>query len=82
MSMALNHNPRISRAAKERILGIAETLHYHPNYAARSLAGRRINTLGLVITTIVNPFCPELAKGIEDKARERGYDIILRNMKT
>ncbi len=77
VSMALNHKPRISPATRERILDIAEALHYRPNYAARSLAGRRINTLGLVITTIVNPFYPELAKGIEDKARERGYDIIL-----
>jgi LacI family transcriptional regulator len=77
VSMALNHSPRISRGTKERILGIAETMHYRPNYAARSLAGRRSNTLGLVITTIMNPFYPELAKGIEDRARERGYNIIL-----
>jgi LacI family transcriptional regulator len=77
VSMALNRHPRISRATRERIIGIAEGLHYQPNFVARSLVSKRSHTLGLVITSILNPFYPELAKGIEDKAIERGYNIIL-----
>jgi LacI family transcriptional regulator, galactose operon repressor len=44
---------------------------------ARSLVMKRSQTIGLMITTIMNPFYPELAKGIEDKAMELGYNIIL-----
>ncbi len=77
VSLALNNRPRIGPETRERILGIARGLNYRPNIVARSLVSRRSQTIGLIITTILNPFYPELAKGIEDKARERGYSIIL-----
>jgi LacI family transcriptional regulator len=77
VSLALNDGPRISQATRERIAEVAAKLHYRPNYVARSLVGSRSNTLGLVITTILNPFYPELAKGIEDKAVGLGYSIML-----
>lgn len=77
VSLALNDHPRIGQATKHRIRQIAEALHYRPNYVARSLVSSKSHTLGLVITTITNPFYPELAKGIEDKAMELGYTIIL-----
>jgi LacI family transcriptional regulator len=77
VSLALNHHPKISRKTGDRIASIAERLHYVPNYVARSLVGRQSKTLGLVITSILNPFYPELAKGIEDKAMELGYTVIL-----
>ncbi len=52
-------------------------MNYQPNVAARSLKVRKSKTLGLVITTIINPFYPELAQAIENTAREMGYNIIL-----
>ncbi len=77
VSMALNNRPRISEETRKRILRIAKGLKYQPNFLARSLVIKRTHTVGLIITTIMNPFYPELAKGIEDKARELGYNIIL-----
>lgn len=77
VSMALNNRPRISDETRKRILRIAKRLNYQPNFLARSLVIKRSHTIGLIITTIMNPFYPELAKGIEDKARELGYNIIL-----
>ena len=77
VSMALNDRPRIGPETRKRILRIAKDLHYQPNFVARSLVMKRSHTLGVIITTIMNPFYPELAKGIEDKALESGYNIIL-----
>ncbi len=74
---ALNDKPRISQSTKERIISIAQEFNYHPNVLARSLVSGRTKTLGLVITTIVNPFYPELAREIEDTSRSLGYNIIL-----
>ncbi|MFB0506385.1 MAG: LacI family DNA-binding transcriptional regulator [Thermodesulfobacteriota bacterium] len=74
---ALNDKPRISQSTKDRIISIARELNYQPNVLAQSLVLGRTKTLGLVITTIVNPLYPELAKGIEDAARFLGYNIIL-----
>lgn len=77
VSMALNERPRLGKETRKKILRIAKELNYQPNFVARSLVMKRSHTLGLIITTIMNPFYPELAKGIEDKAMEFGYNIIL-----
>jgi LacI family transcriptional regulator len=77
VSRALNDKSRICKATKEKILAIARELNYRPDFIARSLVIRRTKTLGLVITTIVNPFYSELAQGIEATANELGYNIIL-----
>jgi DNA-binding LacI/PurR family transcriptional regulator len=77
VSRALNDKSRIRKETKERILSIARELNYQPNFIARSLVMRRTKTLGLVITTIVNPFYMDLAHGIERTAIGLGYNIIL-----
>ncbi len=76
VSMALNNRPRISPETRQRILRIAKELNYRPNIAARTLVMRRSQTIGLIVTNMMNPFYAELAKGIEDKAFELGYSII------
>jgi LacI family transcriptional regulator len=77
VSRALNDKSRIRNETKEKILAIVRELNYQPNFIARSLVMRRTKTLGLIITTIANPFYTELALGIESTARSLGYNIIL-----
>jgi LacI family transcriptional regulator len=77
VSRALNNKSRIRNETKEKILSIARELNYQPNFIARSLVMKRTKTLGLVITTIANPFYIELAQGIEATAIGLGYNIIL-----
>jgi LacI family transcriptional regulator len=77
VSRALNNKSRISNETKDKILSIARELNYHPSFIARSLVMKRTKILGLVITTIANPFYTELAQGIEATAVELGYNIIL-----
>ena len=77
VSRALNDKSRICKETKEKILSIAKELNYRPDFIARSLVSKRTRTLGLVITTIANPFYTELAQGIEATANELGYNIIL-----
>ena len=77
VSRALNDKSRIRNETKEKILSIARDLNYRPDFIARSLVMKRTKTLGLVITTISNPFYIELAQGIEATAIGLGYNIIL-----
>ena len=77
VSRALNDKSRIRNETKEKILSVARELSYRPNFIARSLVMKQTKTLGLVITTIANPFYTELAQGIEATARGLGYNIIL-----
>jgi len=77
VSRALNDKSRIRNETKEKILAIVKQLNYQPNFIARGLVMRRTRTLGLIITTIANPFYTELALGIESTARNLGYNILL-----
>ncbi len=79
VSMAIIDRRGVSQKTRKRILRIANNLNYTPNYAARSLISKRSCTLGLIISDIADPFYPELAKGIEEKANSLGYSIILCN---
>lgn len=80
VSIVLNKkDKKISEATRKRILDIAGKYNYTPNGMARSLVTKKTETIGLIIPDIVNPFFPEIARGVEDKASEFGYSVIYCN---
>lgn len=79
VSMALNDRPGVSNKTRRRILNIAKKLDYQPNYVAKSLVSNRSYTIGLIVNNIADPFYAELARGIEEKANELGYSLLLCN---
>ncbi|MBW2366642.1 MAG: LacI family DNA-binding transcriptional regulator [Deltaproteobacteria bacterium] len=79
VSMALNGKAGVSDETRQRILKAAKEMNYMPNLAARSLISNKSGTLGLVISNIADPFYPKLARGVEVRANELGYNIILNN---
>lgn len=70
---------KLSEATRQRVLKIADEYNYIPNSLARSMVTKRTRTLGLIVPDITNPFFPEIARGVEDKANEEGYNIIFCN---
>lgn len=76
VSRALNNDPRVRTETRRKILEIAEQLNYRPNRIARSLVSKRSNLISLIVSDIKNQFFAELARGIEDKAREFGFNVI------
>ncbi|REB08617.1 LacI family transcriptional regulator [Sporosarcina sp. BI001-red] len=79
VSRYLNKNGYVSKEAGETIAEVIEKLNYRPNNIARSLAGMKTATIGLMVPDILNPFFPELARSIEDAANEYGYTVMLCN---
>jgi DNA-binding LacI/PurR family transcriptional regulator len=79
VSRALHHSPLISPKTAERIREIAKRSGYVPNAVARSLVSRSTHTVGVVVTTIADPFIGEVVEGIELTANEHGYSVILAN---
>ena len=80
VSKVLNGNYRnVSEETKNKILRIAKELKYRPNRLARGLVNNRTNIIGLIVSDITNPYFAELAKGIENRADEAGYNLILCN---
>ncbi|WP_432354233.1 LacI family DNA-binding transcriptional regulator [Sporosarcina sp. A2] len=79
VSRYLNKNGYVSKDAADTIAAVIEKLNYRPNTIARSLAGMKTATVGLMVPDILNPFFPELARAIEDAANDYGYTVMLCN---
>lgn len=80
VSRALNRAPRGVRApVRRRVLKAAAALDYRPNALARGLLSQRTNTLALLMTDIANSYFAEVARGVEDACRKRGYSLFLCN---
>jgi DNA-binding LacI/PurR family transcriptional regulator len=79
VSRVINQHPYVAEETRERVEAAIRTLGYRPNKAARSLAGSRSFTLGL-ITVGINYYGPaQVIVHIEQAAREVGYDVVLAN---
>lgn len=79
VSRALSGKPGVSSKTREKVLKIAKEMNYQPNALARSLVQNRTATIGLIIPDILNPYFPEIAKGVEDEAHSRGLSVFLCN---
>ena len=79
VSRYLNQSGYVSKEAEGAIVAAIEKLNYKPNNIARSLAGKKTATIGLMVPDILNPFFPEIARAAEDTANKYGYTVILCN---
>lgn len=76
-SRALADHPRISEATKERVRRAARELGYTPSAIARSLVKRETRTLGVVTTTVTDPYAAQVVRAVEDAAEAAGYTLLL-----
>jgi DNA-binding LacI/PurR family transcriptional regulator len=77
VSRALSDSPLVSAQTKSRIQRLAREMGYSPDAQARSLVMGRTRTIGVVVTTIADPFIAEVVQWIEDTALDHGYSVIL-----
>jgi LacI family transcriptional regulator/LacI family repressor for deo operon, udp, cdd, tsx, nupC, and nupG len=77
VSRALRDSPLISVAMREQIQGLARELGYTPNAIALCQQGHRRYTIGLVVTSISDPFLADVVKGVEEVARTANLSVFL-----
>jgi DNA-binding LacI/PurR family transcriptional regulator len=77
VSRALRDSPLVNADTKARIRRLAQEMGYSPDASARSLVMGRTQTIGVVVTTITDPFIAEVVQGIETTAYTYGYSVIL-----
>jgi len=77
VSRALHDNPLISREVRERIQQIAQDMGYVPNEVAQNLKQRQTNSVGLVVTSIADPFVGRVVRGIEETAQAAHLSLML-----
>ena len=77
VSRALHQNPLVKPDTASRIRDLAEEMGYVPSAIGRGLATQSTHTLGIVVTTIADPFVSEVVRGAEELAMDHGYALFL-----
>jgi DNA-binding LacI/PurR family transcriptional regulator len=79
VSRALRNSPLANAETAATIRRIAQEQGYAVSAAARSLVTKRTHSIGVVVTSIADPFVGEVFIGIEDVTQARGYSLLLAN---
>jgi LacI family transcriptional regulator len=79
VSNVIRGTRRVSPRLAERVRAAIRELNYTPNEIARSLKVKQTRMLAMVLPDITNPFFPEIIRGAEDTAFERGYFLMTAN---
>jgi DNA-binding LacI/PurR family transcriptional regulator len=77
VSRALKNNPAISPGTTRRIQRIASELGYTPSAVAQSLLSQQTWTIGMVVTSIADPFVAQVVEGVEMVAQAANYGVFL-----
>ena len=77
VSRALKGQSRVSDATAARIREIAGQAGFTVSAVARSLATQRTAMIGVVITTITDPFHHEIIAGLDEVATANNYSVII-----
>ena len=77
VSRALRGDPLISSETAQRVRQAALEMGYLPSAAARSLKTKRSQVLGVIVTSIDDPFFAEIVYGIEEYAQQQGYRLFI-----
>lgn len=77
VSRVINQEPNVSAATIAKVMDAARSLDYHPDEQAGNLrrADGRTRTLGLLVSSVDNPFAGAMHRAIEDLALERGIAV-------
>lgn len=77
VSRVINGNTPVMPSTAERVQAAIKELNFVPRTAARVLASRRTNTIGLLLPEIGGWFFPSILRGIESAARQAGFDLLI-----
>ncbi|MFC9683162.1 LacI family DNA-binding transcriptional regulator [Streptomyces sp. NPDC056948] len=83
VSLAFNHKPGLSETTRDRIFRAARELGWAPNLTARTLAGSRVDAVGLAVCRParmlgLEPWYMEFVSGVESVLAEHSCSLLLR----
>ncbi|WP_407401067.1 LacI family DNA-binding transcriptional regulator [Sodaliphilus sp.] len=84
VSRSLKDSPSISKSRREAIQKFAREHNYYPNVIAEQLRNSRkgpVKTIGVIIPEFVHYYFSTVLSGIEERAQELGYRILVAQSK-
>ena len=82
VSRVINGDEKVSQKTRDRVNEVIQAVNFQPNLAARGLAAKKTNILGLVIPEHVSklftdPYFPHLIRGVMAACNAQKYTIML-----
>jgi LacI family transcriptional regulator, galactose operon repressor len=77
VSRVLNNIGFVKDSTRKRVLSAVKELNYYPNLHARSLAGGKSRTIGVIVSNLSNPFFVDVLQAMDAAARANGYDVLI-----
>lgn len=79
VSRVMNGVEVVKASTRSRVMRAMTELRYHPNLHARSLAGGRSRTIGVIVSNLDNPFFLDVYRAVETECHANGYEVIVAN---
>src|ERR1035438_6801087 len=77
VSRVLNNASLVRGTTRTRVMRVIEELKYHPNLHARTLAGGKSRSIGVIVSNIENSFFLDIYKAVETGAHTEGYEVFM-----
>jgi LacI family transcriptional regulator len=79
VSRVLNGAAVVKSSTRARVMKAVAELKYHPNLHARSLAGGRNRTIGVIVSNLDNPFFVDVYRAVESDCHAHSYEVLVAN---
>jgi DNA-binding LacI/PurR family transcriptional regulator len=79
VSRVLNNVSVVKNSTRARVMKVVAEMNFHPNLHARTLAGGKSRTLGMIASNMENPFFFDIFRALESAAHAHGYDVVVAN---
>ena len=77
VSRVINGSGLVKEETRERVLEAIKELNYRPNHAARMLAGRKTDTIGVVLPLLDDGFYVQVLRGIDQVATKENLKLLI-----
>jgi LacI family transcriptional regulator len=77
VSRVLNNDAHVRPETRQRVLDVVQRLGFVANRQARSLAGGRSNTIGVLVPDLGTGYIGEIIRGIDTELGLYGLDLVL-----
>jgi LacI family transcriptional regulator len=77
VSRVVNETAPVSDEVEQRVRSAVEMLNYVPHVAARNLATKKTNTIGLLLPALGSSFFAPMLRGIETAVHQTEFDLLV-----